>query len=217
MSSSAACSSVQHCVQFFQLIGRQASSLFPGIQAKLILKNLKANSLAVAADILEPRIAECEHALKLRAETVKGMKIQDLEAHVSMTASVWKEYSIPLQSAIVFRRIQDDMQGLRTLCEAATQDLAAIKKSSNVVAVAMSCALPVGIENSEHFSSKSASLAAVLQRLMKLVETCASGTGDVADLEAAMESLLEGTPAEEACKSKEALAAAQDAQAAVSS
>ena len=62
---------------------------------------------------------------------------------MSMTASLWKVYSIPLQADIVFRYVQEEIGAFVQLCDAEKQDMALIKKASQSVAEALSFQLPL--------------------------------------------------------------------------
>ena len=66
--------------------------------------------LTSAAELLQTRIDECEHAGQLTKESFQLTDIDALETHLDMTKRLWPKFSFHLQIKISFRYVQEHLQ-----------------------------------------------------------------------------------------------------------
>lgn len=64
----------------------------------------------MAADTLQNRVLECEHAMSLRDKTILQMKFSDLRVHLDYTKELYQSFPFEMQLNIATRAVRDSLE-----------------------------------------------------------------------------------------------------------
>ena len=77
-------------------------------KAKRILESLKGKKEIVASNLLDERIALCEHAYALATSSIQVMPLQTLRAHLAKSTALWAKFPYVLQIKVWQRHAVED-------------------------------------------------------------------------------------------------------------